>query len=65
MTTDKEMVRKSVEVLIDKAEDAAELARAQRKTADKQHETAHKLEDLSHALAADAADLKDNLKRGQ
>ncbi len=65
MSTDKEMMRKSVEVLVDTAADAATLAKAQRVTADEQsdmaieqHATAHKLEDLSEELAQSAKDLK-------
>lgn len=61
MTTDKDMLKKSVEVLIEKAGDAAELAKNQRNTADAQHETAHKLEDLSKELTEGAAELKENL----
>jgi hypothetical protein len=68
MSTDKEMLKKSVEVLIDTAADAAVLAKVQRETADaqndtaiQQHATAHKLENLSEALAQSAADLKQNL----
>ncbi len=65
MTTDKEKLQKSVNVLTEEASAAAELARLQRKTADvqnetaaQQHVTAHKLEDLSEALARGATDLK-------
>lgn len=65
MTTEKEKLQKSVNVLIEEASAAAELARLQRKTADvqsetaaQQHVTAHKLEDLSEALTRGAADLK-------
>ena len=65
MSTNKETIRKSVEVLIETAADAARLARTQRVTADEQsdmaveqHATAHKLEHLSEDLTQGAADLK-------
>ena len=65
MTTDKEKLQKSIDVLTEEASAAAEIARLQRKTADvqnetaaQQHVTAHQLEDLSEALARGAADLK-------
>jgi hypothetical protein len=60
--TDKLALTKSIEVLTDRAEDCSALAKAQRKTADSQHETASKLEKLSHALEVGAADLKKDLK---
>ena len=69
MSTDKEMLKESVAVLIDTAAEAAKLAKVQRETADaqndtaiQQHATAHKLENLSEALAQGAADLQENLK---
>lgn len=63
--TDK-ILTKSVDVLVDKAQDASKLAKAQRKIADQEHETAvaqhasaHNLEALSEELAQGAKDLKE------
>ena len=70
MSTDKEMMKRSVEVLVETAADAAALAKAQRVSADEQsdmameqHATAHKLESLSEDLAQGAAEFKANLAR--
>ena len=70
MSTDKEMMKRSVEVLVETATDAAALAKAQRVTADEQsdmaieqHATAHRLEDLSEELAQGAAEVKASLAR--
>jgi hypothetical protein len=56
------LIVKSVEVLIAKAADAAELATDQRETADMQHVTAHKLENLSLELAEKAVELAKGLE---
>jgi hypothetical protein len=58
------VLKKSVDVLIDKADDAKSLARAQRRTADEQHHTAQKLEALSEELAKGAAELKETIAAG-
>lgn len=42
MASKEALLEKSVHVLLDKAEDLAALADAQRTSADKQHENAHK-----------------------
>ena len=59
------LLQKSLDGLIEQAEDSAALARAQRVSADRQralaelqHESSHKLEKLREALADDAADIK-------
>ena len=62
MTKDKELLEKSVDALIENAENCSELAQAQRATADKQHETAHKLAKVSKALVERAADIKDEME---
>jgi hypothetical protein len=62
MRSKKAILEKSHEVLIEKAEDLSNLAKAQRETADKQHESAHKLEKLGRALEADAAEIKSELE---
>lgn len=62
MTTDKDKMTKSAAALSANAEEASQLARAQRKAADEQHVTAHKLEGLSDKLAKGAAALKDKSK---
>jgi hypothetical protein len=62
MSADKDRMRKSAAVLSANAEEASHLAKAQRKTADEQHVTAHKLERLSSKLAKGAADLKEDSK---
>jgi hypothetical protein len=66
--TDKDRLKKSVDVLTDQARIAAALAKDQRKTADDQsegaraqHVTAHKLEDLSLDLQQGVEELKKNL----
>jgi hypothetical protein len=66
MPTEKDkMLRKSVDVLIDKAQITRDLAKDQRKIADhehasaiQQHQAAHRLEALSLELADGAKDLK-------
>jgi hypothetical protein len=63
MQTDKELLDKSVDVLLDKAEECVDLAKAQRKNADKQHEAAHKLELLGNALAHDAAEIRGEIDK--
>ena len=55
-------LKKSHDVLIEKAEDCSDLAKVQRATADKQHESAHKLEKLSQALVEDAAEIKGEME---
>jgi hypothetical protein len=62
MTADKDVMKKSAAVLSANAEEASHIAKAQRKTADEQHVTAHKLESLSDKLAKSAAGLKENSK---
>jgi hypothetical protein len=59
--TKKASLQKSLDTLIEKAADCSVLAKAQRASADKQHESAHKMEKLGDALIADAADIKDEL----
>jgi len=66
--TDKERLKKSVDVLTEQARTAAALAKDQRRTADDQsesaraqHVTAHKLEDLSLDLEQGVEELKKNL----
>lgn len=70
MSTNKEMIRKSVEVLVETAADAAKLAKSTRVTADEQsdmaieqHATAHRLENLSEDLAEGAKDLEQSMAR--
>jgi hypothetical protein len=63
MSTKKAILEKSRDVLVDKAEDCSDLAKVQRASADKQHESAHKLEKLSRALEGDAAEIKEELER--
>jgi hypothetical protein len=58
MTSDRVLLEKSVDALVDKANECVDLAKEQRKNADKQHENAHKLEALGHALARDAAEIQ-------
>lgn len=55
------LLEKSHDALIEKADDCADLAKAQRASADKQHESACKLEKLSAALEADAAEIQEEL----
>jgi hypothetical protein len=62
MSADKDLIKKSAAALSANADEASQLAKAQRKTADEQHVTAHKLETLSVKLARRAADLKDKSK---
>ena len=69
MSTEKEMLKRSVAVLTETATNTAKLAKEQRHTADEQndtaieqHATAHKLEELSEDLAKSAADLKKNIE---
>jgi hypothetical protein len=57
----KALLEKSLEVLLEKAGDCSDLAKAQRASADKQHESAHKLEKMGQALEDDAAELKNEL----
>jgi hypothetical protein len=59
--TKKATLEKSLNILIEKAADCSELAKAQRASADKQHESAHKMEKLGEELIADATDIKDEL----
>ena len=61
--TNKELLDKSVDVLLDKAEECVDLAKAQRKNADKQHVDAHKLELLGNALAHDAAEIRGEIDK--
>ena len=61
MPSKETILEKSAHVLLDKAEDLAALADAQRSSADKQYENAHKLEKLGHALEDGAADLQVDL----
>jgi hypothetical protein len=65
----KALIDMAVEVLVEKAQDAAHLARTQRATADRQqegvtrqHESAHKLEKLSLSLTNEAEHLKEEAK---
>jgi hypothetical protein len=57
-------LEKSVDALGEKVADCAVLAKAQRATADKQHESAYKLEGLGQALKRDVAEIKSELKMG-
>jgi hypothetical protein len=52
---------KSLEALSEKVADCSVLAKAQRATADKQHESAHRLEGLGQALKRDLAEIKTEL----
>ncbi len=68
MSTDKEMLNKSVAVLVETAANAAKIAKEQRQIADaqndtaiEQHETARELEVLSDELAKGATAVTDNL----
>jgi hypothetical protein len=54
-------LEKSLDDLSEKLADCAVLAKAQRATADKQHESAYKLEGLGQALKRDVADIKSEL----
>jgi hypothetical protein len=47
--TKKASLQKSLDTLIEKAADCSVLAKAQRASADKQHESAHKIEKLGDA----------------
>jgi peptidoglycan hydrolase CwlO-like protein len=58
MASDKVLLEKSVDALVDKANECVDLAKEQRKSADKQHDNARKLEVLGHALARDAAEIQ-------
>lgn len=62
MKADKDLIKKSATALSANADEASDLAKAQRKTADEQHVTAHKLETLSVKLATRAADLNEKSK---
>lgn len=55
-------LKKSRDVLIEKAEDCSDLAKTQRATADKQHENAHKLEKLSQALVKNAVEIESEME---
>lgn len=59
----KATLERSLNILIEKAADCSVLAKAQRASADKQHESAHKMEKLGEELIADAADIKDELNK--
>ncbi len=61
MRSRKATLEKSLNILVKKAADCSELAKAQRASADKQHESVHKMEKLGKELTADAADIKDEL----
>jgi len=56
--------QKSLDVLIDKAEECATLAKAERGAADRQHENAHKLEALGKALENEASVIECELGAG-
>ena len=58
----KERLEKTLDVLVETAGDVSELAKVQRDSADKQHESAHKLERLSQDLAQDVANIKSEIK---
>jgi len=78
MRIEKEQLEKTVNALIDKAQDCFEIAQTQHKAADlqhtladKQHENANKLETsadkldtIGDALTTDATELKGSLKMG-
>jgi hypothetical protein len=55
------VTQKSLDDLSDKVADCAVLAKAQRATADKQHESAYKLEGLGQALQRDVAEIQSEL----
>jgi hypothetical protein len=55
------VLEKSLDALSEKVSDCAVLAKAQRATADKQHESAYKLEGLGQALKRDVAEIKSKL----
>jgi hypothetical protein len=54
-------LEKSLDDLSEKVADCAVLAKAQRATADKQHESAYRLEGLGQALERDVAEIKSEL----
>lgn len=67
----KKLLERSVDVLLEKAEDCMDLAKSQRASADKQqegvdqqHAGARKLEELSNALVGDAVVIRDELEMG-
>ena len=62
MTISKDRLDKSLDAIAEKAEFCSDLAKAQRATADKQHQSAHKLEKLSEALTEDVADIKNEVE---
>jgi hypothetical protein len=62
MRTRKAGLEKSLNILVETAADCSELAKAQRASADKQHESAHRMEKLGEELIADAAEIKDELR---
>ena len=55
------LTQKSLDDLSEKVADCAVLAKAQRATADKQHESAYKLEGLGQALQRDVAEIRSEL----
>lgn len=59
----KALLEKAVEGLNEKAADAADIARTQRVTADRQHQSAHKLEKLSLSLRKEAEELEEEVKQ--
>jgi hypothetical protein len=61
MRTKKASLEKSLDTLIEKAANCSDLAKSQRASADKQHESAHKMEKLGDALMAGAAEIRDEL----
>ena len=67
--TEKALLEKSVEVIMEKAEDCLDLAKTQHEIADQQHaiadqqqDSADKLDTLGHALIAEAIDLKGEME---
>jgi uncharacterized coiled-coil DUF342 family protein len=63
-------IKKSLDAMIDKADDCSDLARAQRASADKMHESsqkqhanAHKLEAVGEALIEEVAEIKTKLDK--
>jgi hypothetical protein len=62
MPAKKSRRQNSLDILVNKAEKCATLAKAERGAADRQHENAHKLEVLGKALEREAAVIDDELE---
>jgi hypothetical protein len=62
MTKSKARLERSLDAIVEKAEFCSNLAKDQRATADKQYQSAHKLEKLSEALTEDVAEIKNEVE---